>query len=149
MAKKFTDAEISKLQRAAILFDNKWSLIGPIEFPGRVTNSLNTAHGRIPEGWKPKKGTEVLPLRIETEPEKVAQEVSVIIKKTKKNSSVDMPTSLKRFLAGQDKKVVAGNREQTQEEREEWLRYKTDQLEKANKDLRLKVGSQQELHIRR
>lgn len=144
MAKLSEKAKL-KLQRAANLYDKQWSLIGPIEYPGRVVNSLNTAYGRIPKKWKPKKATEVLPLRIETEPEIVAQEVSKIIKKTKSNSSVDMPVSLQRFLSGQDRKIKEGRQEQTEEEVNEFLRYKATQLEKANADLRLKVGAQKEL----
>ena len=145
MAKKLTDAEIWKLQRAANLFDRFWSLIGPIEFPGRVANSLNTAYGRIPKKWKPKKGTEKLSLRIETEPELVAQEVSELLKGAPKNSGVEMPVSLQRFLSGQDKSIIEGSRGQTEEERIDWLKFKTTELEKTNKELRLKVGAQKEL----
>jgi len=145
MASKFTDSEILKIRRAANLYDKQWSLLCPIEFPGKVANSLNTAHGRIPKNWEPKKGTETLPLRIENEPEIVAQEISDLIKEAGKRSSLEIPISLQRFLAGQDKAVKSGRKSQTEEELIEWLRFKSKGLEKANADLRLKIGAQKEL----
>lgn len=145
MAKKLTDEEKLKLQRSYNLYDGQWALIGPIEYPGRVINSLNTAHSRIPKDWVPEDHTTVALTRIESNPEGVAQEVSDILKSVSKNSGLSMPISLQRILSGQDKKIVAGTREQTEEERIDWLKFKTNELEKANKDLRLKVGAQKEL----
>jgi hypothetical protein len=144
MAKKLTELEKVKLQRAANLYDNQWKLIGPIEYPGRVVNSLNTAHSRIPKNWTPKDNYGDL-LRVESDPEGVAQEVSDILKSAPRNSGLAMPISLQRILSGQDKKIIAGKRGQTEEERIDWLKFKTTELEKANKDLRLKVGAQKEL----
>lgn len=144
MAKKLTEHDKVKLQRAYNLFDGQWALIGPIEYPGRVINSLNTAHSRIPKNWLPTKTYGDI-LRIESDPEGVAQEVSDILKSAPKNSGLSMPISLQRILSGQDKKIVSGKRGQTEEERIDWLKFKTTELEKANKDLRLKVGAQKEL----
>jgi len=144
MAKLSERAKL-KLQRAYNLFDGQWSLIGPIEYPGRVINTLNTAHSRIPKGWLPKKNIDGPLLRIETEPEVVAQEVSKILKGSSKTSSLEMPVSLQRLLSGQDKKIVAGKRGQTEEELIDWMKFKNAQLESANKDLRLKIGAQKEL----
>jgi len=144
MAKLSERAKL-KLQRAYNLFDGQWSLIGPIEYPGRVINTLNTAHSRIPKGWLPKKNIDGPLLRIETEPEVVAQEVSKILKESSKTSSLEMPVSLQRLLSGQDKKIVAGKRGQTEEELIDWMKFKNAQLESANKDLRLKIGAQKEL----
>ncbi len=145
MAKKLTEREILKLQRAANLYDNQWKLIGPIEYPGRVVNSLNTAHSRIPKGWMPKENYDAALLRIESDPEAVTQEVSDLLKRSPKNSGLKMPVSLQRFLSGQDKKIVEGNRGQTEEELIDWLRFSKIELEKTNKDLRLKIGAQKEL----
>ena len=144
MAKLSEKARL-KLQRAYNLYDGHWALIGPIEYPGRVINTLNTAHSRIPKGWFSKKVINGPLLRIETEPEVVAQEVSEIIKSSPKNTGIDMPVSLQRFLSGQDKKIMAGRTGQTEEELIDWLKFKNNQLEAANKDLRLKVGAQKEL----
>jgi hypothetical protein len=144
MAKKLTELEKVKLQRAANLYDNQWKLIGPIEYPGRVVNTLNTAHSRIPKNWTPEENYGDL-LRVESDPEGVAQEVSEILKSAPRNSGLAMPISLQRILSGQDKKIIAGKRGQTEEERIDWLKFKTTELEKANKDLRLKVGAQKEL----
>lgn len=147
MSVKLTDAEILRTQRAAVLYDNQWGLIAPIEFPGKIPNTLSSTFRRIPQNWQPKEGTELLPLRIEEEPERVAQEVSKLIKDAGKSSNFKMPTSLQRFLAGQNKDIKSEKREQTEEELIEWLRYKTQGLEKANADLRLKVGAQKELGV--
>ena len=144
MAKKLTEKDKLKFQRAYNLYDGQWALIGPIEYPGRVVNSLNTAHARIPKGWKPKKNYAAL-LRIESEPEVVAQEVSELLKRASKSSNLEMPVSLQRLLSGQDKKIVAGKRGQTEEELIDWLHFSKSELERANKDLRLKIGAQKEL----
>lgn len=145
MAKKLTEREKLKLQRSYNLFDGQWKLIGPIEYPGKVINTLNTAHSRIPKGWLPKENYDFALTRIESEPEIVAQEVADILKSAPKNSGLSMPVSLQRVLSGQDKKIVAGKRGQTEEELIDWLKFKNNQLETANKDLRLKVGAQKEL----
>ncbi len=145
MAKRLTEREKLKLLRAANLYDNQWALIGPIEYPGRVVNSLNTAHARIPKNWMPKENYDAALTRIESHPEEVAQEVSDLIKNASKSSNLSMPVSLQRILSGQDKKIVAGKRGQTEEELIDWLRFSKLELEKTNKDLRLKVGAQKEL----
>jgi len=145
MAKRLTEREKLKLLRAYNLYDGQWALIGPIEYPGRVVNSLNTAHARIPKNWMPKENYDAALTRIESHPEEVAQEVSDLIKNASKSSNLSMPVSLQRILSGQDKKIVAGKRGQTEEELIDWLRFSKVELEKANKDLRLKVGAQKEL----
>jgi len=145
MAKKLTERETLKLIRAANLYDNQWKLIGSIEYPGRVVNTLNTAHSRIPKDWIPKENYDAALTRIESDPEGVAQEVSELLKSAPKNSGLSMPVSLQRILSGQDKKIVSGKRGQTEEELIDWLRFSKAELERTNKDLRLKVGAQKEL----
>jgi hypothetical protein len=77
---EWTDEELLKLRRARDFYDQQIYLISLCEnFGTRTLEALRKAVNRLDQEWEAPEGTKELPLRIETEPEKVLKEINEYI----------------------------------------------------------------------